>query len=121
MIYRLKRFFRNIHNLIRWFPIIWRDEQWDYYYIFELLKHKLIFTAEHHYKYGCHTSASYDANRMMVCVRLIEKIQNESYILELIDDDNLTREKLDLAFSKQIKARKLLFKILEQNIEQWWD
>jgi hypothetical protein len=57
---------------------------------------------------------------MMLCVRLIERIQNESYTMELIDDDNLTKEKLDAAFNKQAKARKLLFKILEQNIEQWW-
>jgi hypothetical protein len=41
--------------------------------------------------------------------------------MELINDDNLTKEKLDAAFNKQAKARKLLFKILEQNIEQWWD
>jgi len=119
--WRLRRFKRRLINLFHWLPIIWKDEQWDYYYIFELLKHKLIFTAKHHYKYGYHTSANHDASRMMLCVRLIEKIQNESYMKELIDDDNLTREKLDLAFSKQAKARKLLFKILEQNIEQWWD
>jgi hypothetical protein len=118
--WRVKRIIRRIKNLIRWFPIIWRDESWDYYHIFELLKHKLIFTAEHTRKYGYHVSSNYDAGRMMLCVRLIERIQNESYTMELIDDDNLTKEKLDAAFNKQAKARKLLFKILEQNIEQWW-
>jgi hypothetical protein len=119
--WRLRQFKRRLINLFRWLPIIWKDEQWDYYHIFEILKYKLLFTAEHTRKYGYHTSSNYDADRIMLCVRLIEKVQNEDYLMELINDDNLTKEKLDAAFNKQAKARKLLFKILEQNIEQWWD
>lgn len=117
----IRRIIRRIKNLIRWIPIIWKDEQWDYYHIFEILKHKLIFTAEHTRKHGYHVNSNYDADRMMLCVRLIEKVQNEKYIDVLINDNELTQEKLDAAFNKQHKARKLLFKILEQNIEQWWD
>ena len=119
--WRLRRFVRRFKNLFRWLPIIWEDEQWDYYHILEILKHKLIFTAEHTRKYGYHVNSNHDANRMMLCVRLIEKVQNEEYMEVLINDDNLTREKVDIALNKQTKARKLLFKILEQNIEQWWD
>ena len=121
MLWRIKRIIRRIRNTFRWLPIIWKDEQWDYYHIFEILKHKLIFTAEHTRKYGYHVNSKYDANRMMLCVRLIEKVQNEEYIEALINDDNLTAEKINTAYNKQNKARKLLFNILEQNIEQWWD
>jgi hypothetical protein len=35
--YKIKQFFRNIHNLIRWFPIIWKDRDWDDHFIFEIL------------------------------------------------------------------------------------
>jgi hypothetical protein len=119
--WRLRQFKRRLKNLFCWLPIIWKDEQWDYYYIFEILKHKLLFTAEHTFKYGYHASSNYDADRMMLCVRLIEKIQNEEYMDVLINDDNLTTEKINTAYNKHNKARKLLFNILEQNIEQWWD
>ena len=119
--WRIKRIIRRTKNLFRWLPIIWEDEQWDYYHIFEILKHKLIFTAEHTRKYGYHINSNYDADRMMLCVRLIEKVQNEEYMEVLINDDNLTAEKINTAYNKQNKARKLLFNILEQNIEQWWD
>ena len=119
--WRLKRIIRRTKNLLRWLPIIWKDEQWDYYHIYEILKHKLIFTAEHTREYGYHVNSNYDADRMMLCVRLIEKVQNEEYMEVLIDDDNLTAEKIEVAINKQRKARKLLFKILEQNIERWWD
>ena len=119
--WRLRQFKRRLINLFRWIPIIWKDEQWDYYHIFEILKHKLLFTAEHTRKYGYHINSNHDANRMMLCVRLIEKVQNEDYLIELINDDNLTREKIIAAERKHFKAKRILFKLLEQNIEQWWD
>lgn len=119
--WRIRRIIRRTKNLFRWLPIIWQDEQWDYYHIFEILKYKLIFTAEHTRKYGYHTLSDYDADKMMLCVRLIEKIQNEAYMEELINDDELTQEKIDIATNKHNKAKRILFKILEQNIETWWD
>ena len=119
--WRLKRIIRRTKNLLRWIPIIWNDEQWDHYYIFEILKYKLIFTAEHTRKYGYHIDSDYEADRMMLCVRLIEKIQNEEYMEELINDDDLTAEKIDTAYNKQKKARQILFKLLDKHIEGWWD
>jgi len=119
--WRVRRFIRRTKNLIRWLPIIWKDEQWDHYFIFEILKYKLIFTAEHTRKNGYHTSSDYDADKMILCVRLIDKIQNEEYMNVLVDDDNLTQKKIDAAFNKQKKARQLLFKLLDKHIESWWD
>ena len=58
---------------------------------------------------------------MMLCVRLIEKVQNEEYMEVLINDDNLTAEKINTACNKQQKARKLLFKLFDKHIESWWD
>jgi len=119
--WRIGRFIRRFKNLLRWFPIIWRDEQWDHYYIFEILKYKLIFTAEHTRKNGYHVNSSCDADRMMLCVRLIDKVQNEEYVEALINDDGLTAKKIDAAYNKQKKARQLLFKLLDKHIEGWWD
>jgi hypothetical protein len=119
--WRLKRIIRRTKNLLRWIPVIWKDEQWDHYYIFEILKYKLIFTAEHTRKYGYHIDSDYEADRMILCVRLIEKIQKEEYMEELINDDDLTAEKIDTAYNKQKKARQILFKLLDKHIEGWWD
>ena len=119
--WRIRRIIRRTKNLLRWLPIIWKDEQWDYYHIYEILKYKLIFTAKHTYKHGYHINSKYDADRMMLCVRLIEKIQNEEYMDVLINDDNITMEKIDAACYKQKKAKRILFKLLDKYIEGWWD
>ena len=121
VIWRIRRVIRRTKNLFRWLPVIWKDEQWDYHFIFEILKHKLTIMSEYIRKNGHHTSAKYDADRMMLAVRLIDKVQNEEYIDELIDYNNLTKEIVDKADAKQAKAKRILFKLLENNIEKWWD
>ncbi len=77
--YKIKRFFRRIYNLIRWTPIIWRDQDWDHTFIFEILKFKLKNQAEYIGGKDRHTRAKRDAEMMMTCVRLIDKVQDEWY------------------------------------------
>jgi hypothetical protein len=165
--YKIKQFFKRIYNLYRWFPIIWEDQDWDHYYIFEILKFKLKNQAEYIGGYDRHLRAKRDAEVMMTCVRLIDKIQNDEYFKEYYSYHTLestftpseeflgmqewdviqTSEHFDDYFKKypliyrlvpdlkapkdeiamkiarinEERARKLLFKILENNIEKWWD
>lgn len=171
--YQVRQFITNIKNLIRWFPIIWKDKDWDDHYIWEILKFKLKNQAEYIGYHDRHVSAKRDAEIMMLCVRLIDKVQDEYYQSEYMDyheadfnwidcedqpdykqleiiekserfDDYfkkysriykqvLTTDKLpfqkndkrgiaiNIAHINHDRARKLLFKILEQNIERWWD
>lgn len=171
--YKIKQFFRNIQNVIRWFPIIWKDRDWDDYYIWIILETKLKHQAKYIGDRDFHLHAKRDAEIMMTCVRLIEKVREEYYHMEYMDyhksefhfDDipgkpdysQLRIEELSENFDdyfkkyprihKQVvemkkapfnrseksgvamnmarinhnRARKLLFKILEQNIERWWD
>ena len=83
--YKLKQFFKCIQNLFRWFPIIWKDQDWDDFYIFEILKFKLKNQAEYIGYHDRHMSAKRDAEIMMLCVRLIEKVQDEWYGREYFD------------------------------------
>jgi hypothetical protein len=85
VMYKIKQFFRNIKNLIRWFPIIWKDRDWDDHFIFEILKFKLKNQAKYIGYHDRHVSAKRDAEIMILCVRLIEKIQDEYYACEYQD------------------------------------
>ena len=111
----------GIQNLYKWFWVIWKDRDWDHHYIFEILKFKLEKQAKHLIKFGYHESAQRDAELMMTCVRLIEKIQEESYYHEFYDANYRTPEALKYIMDKHNKAKRLLFKILEERIEGWWD
>jgi hypothetical protein len=174
--YYHKDFINGVKNLIRWFPIIWKDRDWDDSFIFNLLSQKLKNQATYIGKRDYHTLAKRDAEIMMTCVRLVEKVKMEDYGLEYMDYQetdwefidcadkpgyselkfNEVSENLDEYFKKyprqykkvlkgeinrfkrdgdkdkkliameiahenHERARKLLFNILERNIERWWD
>jgi hypothetical protein len=157
--------FIAVKNLVRWFPVIWEDKDWDDSFIYKILQFKLKNQAEYIGRRDWHTNAKRDAEKMMTCVRLIDKINEEYYGMEYYEyyefdmsTDNpnrylefhvnkddldtyyakypLTFKKIEaeygdtksrsstallMGMNRQNKARKLLFKILEQNISSWWD
>jgi hypothetical protein len=176
--YYHKYFKQGVKNIWYWFPIIWKDRDWDSHYIFEILQHKLKAQADYIGKRDFHTRAQLDAKRMRLCVKLIKKVQEEDYTMEYQDyhkdrvwftdcedrpgssqynseeiwekydeyfkkyplvykkvlegEGVFTLDGRDEADMKRIiamniahlnhdRARKLLFKIMEENIEGWWD
>jgi len=80
-----KEFKRGVKKLWYWFPIIWKDRDWDDHYIFEVLKHKLKAQAKYIGYRDFHTRAQLDAKRMRLCVKLIQKVQDEDYAMEYMD------------------------------------
>jgi hypothetical protein len=119
--YQHKYIKNGVQNLYKWFWVIWKDRDWDHHYIFQVLKFKLEKQAKHLVKYGSHESAERDAELMMTCVKLINKIQNEEYYDELYKLDEKSPEALQAVIDKHEKAKRLLFYILHERIERWWD
>ena len=174
--YYHKMFITSVQNLWYWFPIIWKDRNWDSNYIFEIMIHKLKAQSKYIGSRGFHMRAERDAEIMMTCVRLMKLVQEETYSSEYsnyhrtkhwfedIEDkpglssweSRLLEENFDDYFKKypliykrvlngegifgrkgreddkqviamnighinQDRAHKLLFKIMEENIQGWWD
>ena len=61
------------------------------------------------------------ASQMEECAALIHMVQNETYIDKFIHNDGFTDEHLKEAIDAHDEARKRMFQILEENIENWWD
>ena len=175
--YYHKYFKQGVKNIIYWFPVIWKDRNWDDHYIFDILKHKLKAQAKYIGDRDWHTRAQLDAKRMRLCVKLIEKVQEEDYAMEymdyhkdrvwftpcddgtgnslynsevvnenfndyfkkyplvykrvlngegifkfdnVVDVENKKRIAMNIGHINHDRARKLLFKIMEENIEGWW-
>jgi hypothetical protein len=168
-------FKRGIKNLWYWLPVIWKDRNWDHQFIFDILSHKLKAQSAYIGGGDIHQNAKRDAEVMMTCVRLIEKVSSEWYSMEYMDyhktkhwfepvsdkpgysswesrelEENLDdyfakypliykrvmngegwfkidnendkqRIAMNIAHINHDRARKLLFKLMEQNIEGWWD
>jgi len=80
---RITNFFRSIkygiENLIRWAPTIWKDRDWDHWYLYKMLQFKLIQMEKLHRKYGHAVSSEDKANEMKVCIKLLERLINDEY------------------------------------------
>jgi hypothetical protein len=70
---------QGFRNLWKWFPLVWKDRDWDHHFIFETLKFKITNTANYIKSHDRYVGADRDYEVMMTCVRLIEKIQEEDY------------------------------------------
>lgn len=180
--YMHKKFARGVKNLWRWFPVIWKDRDWDQNFIYNLLAKKLEFQAKAIGDRDIHTDAKRDAERMRLVAKLIKLQQEEYYRLEYMDYEEtehwfepceehegykewksktlserhaeyfakyprqykkvlngegcFTRYReegyvvdptdthklaMEIAHENQNRCRKLIFKIMEEHIEGWWD
>lgn len=79
---------RGIKNLIVWFPVIWKDRNFDQHYIFLILHHKLKMTEEN-VRNGPHTTAEQDAKQIKLCVLLLERLIKDDYLFMVMKDHDI--------------------------------
>ena len=89
MLSNIKYFFVNIFvslgNFYRYFGVIWKDRQYDYVFILNLLERKLELTAAAERKYNRFLSSPRTAEKIEMCVRLIKKMKDDYYSMEHSD------------------------------------
>ena len=61
--YKIKRFIRRITKLITFLPVIWKDEDWDFYYLLVLVSVKLTFMKDYFQHSGIITEE--DTNKII--------------------------------------------------------
>ena len=80
-----KNFIKGVKNLWKWFPTIWKDRDWDSYYIYEILRVKIENQAKYIGDRNFHTEAKRDAERMLLVTKLIKLQQDDTYGMEYMD------------------------------------
>ena len=67
----------GIQNLIKWFPVIWKDRSWDYIYLLDILSFKLSLMKYAAENYWNTMGAENNAKDMGIAIALIDRISNE--------------------------------------------
>lgn len=154
----IKHFCRKIQRLFQFIPIIWNSYDWDFIYATDLFKFQLLRMSDYFDKHGHLENSKYNAQRIRLVCRLMDKVYNDEYSSEVFDnlrekygqdafrfsfeptDNDLylmkskyesypnaeeievdVREVLDKSYQKTEKAHRLLWKLVEHNIQRWWD
>lgn len=75
----------GIKNIIKWMPIVWKDRDWDHAYIMYALRFKIKNTADYIEKNKRYEGWERDVQKMRLCVRLFDALEQDIYELEYQD------------------------------------
>jgi hypothetical protein len=105
--YQLKQ---GIINLIRWFPIIWGDREFDYSFLLDIMSFKMKLMSEMHRKHNESINAEEIAKQLAKCAELAKRISIDNYDTKTMEEhEEMMEKELDLLFSK-----------MRKNIRTWW-
>ena len=84
--YFFRRKYRQISRVIDFLPLIWKGFDFDYRYSIDLFKHQLKRTADHlESDRAMSMSAGDDAKRIRTAIELLDKVYDEEYGMEYMD------------------------------------
>ena len=69
----------GVQNLVRWFPVVWRDRDWDEAYLFNVMAWKMSRMSRHQAKYSLHVGADRHARELLVCAELCQRLADDNF------------------------------------------
>lgn len=83
--WRIRYFIDGCKNIVRWAPTLFKDKDWDDWYIFTILQKKLEFQRKEIIYANRHTGVDQDNRDMTIVLNLIERVKDEYYSIEYQD------------------------------------
>ena len=142
------KFYTRIKNLIIYFPIIWNDRNYDYYFIYKLLHYKLKLMRDSIKKVDKYSNSRRDVELLNTIIKLIDLQISDHYdnefreYFELIDDNSeeyfkkhkLAYKKIKskypdasnkklciyLLIDRKNKCKNLIWDLLKHNVNKFW-
>ena len=124
----LRRLYHSIQSLIYWFPVIWRDRDFDYQFTLVIMEHSL----KRLYKFlnGPHAQAAQPKSRikhLRICLLLLERMQG-SYIdkarktepRHVFGDFYADWNSDDVRYLEE-QDWQYLWELLSKYMRTWWD
>ena len=113
----------GVENLIRWFPIIWQDRDWDQYYLLRMMEQKFRRMAWLQEKYGSGLYHMRYCRQLRIAALLCRRMMDDECYHE-----NARKEFVDpsIAWAKEISAvekqdKEMLGRLIGKYIDHWWD
>lgn len=82
----MRRFLIRLKRTISFLPTIWKGADWDYRYAVDLFTYQLSRTANYIESKDRHTTAQSDVIRMRTAIALLNKVYEEEYGMEYMDE-----------------------------------
>lgn len=111
----------GIRNLWRWFPIIWRDRNFDHAFLLSIIIHKLKYM-EKSSKYWCTKNAPRNRKQMAIVRHCLYRVKQDEYnsINEAFGRGKWVVSSFKLVGAQQRADMQLAAKIIERHLMGWW-
>lgn len=111
----------GIRNVLRWTPVIWFDEDFDWACLAEVMEFKLNLMAEEFHSHGHHLNSELDARRCRTCAILLRRLIDDNYWEEAIK--RFGESRLAATHSSQVQKndQRYLGLLLGKYMNHWWD
>ncbi len=124
---RIKDWFEDTHygikNVIRWTPVIWKDADFDWEYLANVMEYKLRRMHKSFTEYGHHVNSDQDARECLVCAELIKRLRDGvcHYLRNSESFIGASRHATKVAIAVEKHDLELLGKIIGKKLNCWWD
>jgi len=147
--WRIKQFFRNIHNLIYYFKVIWNDRDWDHSYIEYILLAKYKKQYKRLVRLNKFVDSKTTNKALKICIDILQRrkdswyndtyfylmhndviwdpVVGENDLVQISESWNISND-MELYNKKSNEARlveerdwKLYCNIVEKYYNNWWD
>ena len=111
----------SIKSILYWLSIIWHDRHWDHYFLYEILRHKLLGIQKSFENTGIY-HAKKEIPRIKTCIFILNRLINEEYFENAERNPyNWSRKRLYEHEERQIvQDVEMLFTYMKKYIRTWW-
>jgi len=118
---KIRSIYYGIQNVVRWIPVIWDDQDWDWIFLARILEYKLRRMSYHELTYGHHTTSKRDAKQQLICANLLARLVKDDYY----ENAELRFGNSTIAYkhgdSTARNDQRYLGLLLGKYLRNWWD
>ncbi len=103
----------KIKNIVRWAPVIWKDEDWDSFYFLTIMEKKLTHMIKHSKSNQVYVGQEDDRVDMEEALKYLSRV--------IKDDYYLTSKTWQEEIEKRENDWKSFINILSTKLFNWWD
>jgi len=132
------RFIRRFQIIWRWIPVIWNDFDWDYGFILEVMRHKIIRTRKEMENAQFHVGWEETVNNMRIAEQLLNRFTNRDFNrpkspLCICEENQWEKWANDTkkykpicdhcfySYKNEEEIWKFMFNHLRDEMRDWWD
>jgi hypothetical protein len=107
---------RGIKNVVRWTPVIWNDEDFDWCNLAWVMEWKMRQMSKHFSQHGVCVNREKVAKELLICAELLRRLREDELSWEPITPLNVKRDN-----QRKREWEEIVGQMIGKHLREWWD